>query len=80
MGVLQLPDPPALPDGLELDVESLGELALGHALRTAAEQEQDFPDVAGAIADWAEDVGMGTRYTALLLEPINGAQVTVDPG
>lgn len=75
VGVLQLPDPPALPDGLDLDAESLGELALGYALRTAAEQEQDFPDVAGAIADWAEDCGVGVRYTALRLEPVNGAPI-----
>lgn len=83
VGILQLPDPPALPDGLELDAESLGELALGHALRTAAELEQDFPDVAGAIVDWAEDCGVGTRYTGLRLEAVNGApmeSILVDTG
>jgi hypothetical protein len=44
--------------------------------------ESSEPDVAEALTDWAEELGIGTRYTSVDLEPSNGVLprfVVVDP-
>lgn len=81
VSVLQLPDLPPTDNTFGLEVESLGELALSRALHVAAGDSAE-PDVAEAFADWADELGIGARYTAINLESSNGAtprRVVVDP-
>lgn len=75
VSVLELPDMQP-EDALDLDVESLGELALGRALQVAAEMSTEA-DVAEALADWAEEIGVGVRYDSVTLEPGNRQQPAV---
>jgi hypothetical protein len=79
--VLQLPDIAPSEDTFGLEVETLGELALARALNVAAGDSAE-PDIAEAFTDWADELGIGARYTAVNLESSNGAsprRVVVDP-
>jgi hypothetical protein len=81
VGVLELPEEAADDETLDLDVPSLGELALGSALATAAGEETEQRDVAQAFVQLADDVGVGTRIAALTLEedsPAGRKCVTLD--
>lgn len=81
VGVLELPEETSDADTLDLDVQSLGELALTSALATAAGEETEQLDVAEAFVRLADDVGVGTRFAALTLEeehPAGHKSVTLD--
>lgn len=81
VGVLELPEETSDADTLNLDVQSLGELALTSALATAAGEETEQLDVAEAFVRLADDVGVGTRFAALTLEeehPARHKSVTLD--
>lgn len=81
VGVLELPEETADDERLDLDGESLGELALESALATAAGEETDQLDVAEAFVRLADEVGVGSRFEALTLEeerPAKRTSVTLD--
>jgi hypothetical protein len=84
VGVLELPENAADPttaEMLDLDVPSLGKLALQSALATAAGEQTGQLDVAEAFVRLADDVGVGTRFAALMLEedrPGGRRSVTLD--
>jgi hypothetical protein len=71
VSVLTLPDLQSSEDTLELDVESLGEVALTHTLDVAG-GERTERDVAEALTDWADEVGIGTRYDSVEFETSEG--------
>src|SRR5258708_3641880 len=66
VAVLEVPELPPTMGQLGLAVETLGELALDRTLAVAAGKKRD-PDVAGALAAWADSVGIGTRHDAIEL-------------
>jgi len=68
VGVLELPDERLDADSLDVDVQSLGEIALENALQTAAGDRTDQLDVAEAFVRLADDLGVGSRFSALVLE------------
>jgi len=68
VGVLELSDEIAEAEALDLDMPSLGHLAVESALATAAGEETEQLDVAEAFVRLADDVGVGTRFQALVLE------------
>ncbi len=81
VGVLELPEEAANADTLDVDVPSLGELALASALATAAGEETEQVDVAAALVQLMDDVGVGPRFQALTLEaegPADRTIVTLD--
>jgi len=79
VGVLELPDASSDEGTFELDVISLGEAAVDQALATATGQETEHRDVAAAFVRLADEVGVGSRFTALLLEDDDGRPlVTID--
>jgi len=81
VGVLELPEEAANADTLNVDVPSLGPLALGSALATAAGEETEQADVAEAVVRLADGVGVGSRFQALKLEaegPAERTTVTLD--
>jgi hypothetical protein len=82
VGVLELPDERLETDALELDDQSLGELALQNALQTAAGERTDQLDVAEAFVRLADDLGLGSRFSELILEdaalPAPHRRVTLD--
>ncbi|MEJ7656825.1 MAG: hypothetical protein WKF33_07335 [Thermoleophilaceae bacterium] len=76
VGVLELPEQAA-----NADVPSLGQLALGSALATAAGEETEQVDVAEALVWLVDDVGVGSRFRSLTLEeegPAGRKMVTLD--
>ena len=82
VGVLELPEEAANADTLNVDVPSLGPLALGSALATAAGEETEQVDVTGAFVRLVDDVGVGSRFQSLTLEeegPAGSKMVTLDP-
>jgi len=68
VGILQLPEETSDAETLDLDVPSLGDLAVESALATAAGEETEELDVAEAFVRLADDVGVGTRFAAVMLE------------
>jgi len=77
VGVLELPEEAARADTLDIDVPSLGELALA----TAAAEETEQVDVAAAFVQLVDDVGVGPRFQALTLQaegPTERMIVTLD--
>lgn len=79
VGVLELPDATGEDGTLDLDLVSLGEAAVDQALATASGDETEHRDVAEAFVRLADAVGVGTRFTALLLEDDDGSPpVTLD--
>jgi len=81
VGVLELPEEAASADTLDVDVPSLGELALASALATAAGEETEQVDVAAAFVQLVDDIGVGSRFQALKLEaegPAERTTVTLD--
>jgi len=67
VAVLDVPTSPVVSDGLlELkDIANLGEYALDRALKTANATSSGDRDVAAAFAEWASEMGVGTRYEAI---------------
>jgi hypothetical protein len=69
---LEIPEiqpPPNGPDGLELDVSTLGEDALEQVLDTAlGEKSGIHPDVARSLYRVIDKLGIGTRYDGIELE------------
>jgi len=68
-------------DTLDVDVPSLGPLALESALATAAGSETEQVDVAEAFVRLVDDVGVGSRFRSLTLEeegPAERRMVTLD--
>ncbi|MBJ7604470.1 MAG: hypothetical protein JF888_15015 [Candidatus Dormibacteraeota bacterium] len=66
--VLQFPDAP--PNGVSFDlgdVISLGETALTYAVSTATEGRRAYSDVAAALVQLANDIGVGSRCKAVAL-------------
>lgn len=81
VGVLELPEEAANADTLNVDVPSLGQLALESALATAAGDETEQVDVAEAFVRLVDDVGVGSRFRSLTLEedgPAERKTVTLD--
>ena len=81
VGILELPDEAADSETLDLDTQSLGELALKSALATAAGEEIEQRDVAEAFVRLADDVGVGTRIEAVTFQEgtsVRGKCVTLD--
>ena len=68
VGVLELPDERLEDEALQLDDQSLGELALENALQTAAGERTDQLDVAEAFVRLADDLGVGTRFSEVIFE------------
>lgn len=68
VSVLALPEVERDPDALELDVTTLGELALGLTLDVASGTTDEYPDVAKVIAAVADEIGVGSRYEAVVFE------------
>lgn len=68
VAVLEAPERLAESGALDLADRGLGELAIDRALRTAAGDEDDLPDVADAFVRIADDVGIGRRYDAVVFE------------
>jgi len=80
VGILELPTVEPDPSQLELDPSTLGETALGYALRTAAGEADDV-DVARAFVKLLDQVGVGSRYEAVTFEtdlPNVPRQVVID--
>jgi hypothetical protein len=80
VGVLELPAE-APEDRLDVDVASLGDLAVDAALATAAGEETEHVDVADAFVRLSDDLGVGTRFDALTIEeerPGERRTVTLD--
>lgn len=68
VGVLELPEIERDPDAFDLDVTTLGELALDLVLDVVSGTTDEYPDVARALASVADDVGVGSRYQAVVFE------------
>lgn len=68
VGVLELPSETVEEERLDVDVPSLGDLALDAALATAAGEETQQVDVADAFVRLSDDLGVGTRFDALTIE------------
>lgn len=68
VGVLELPQLGTDEDKLDLGDASLGELAVESTFATAAGAETRHVDVADALVQLADEVGIGSRFDALLLE------------
>lgn len=68
IGVLELPDEELDADAFDIDVSHVGEMAVESALATAAGVRTDQPDVAEAFYKLADDLGVGTRFSAVVLE------------
>jgi hypothetical protein len=68
VGVLELPEETTNAETMNLDDPSLGELALEGALATAAGERTEQRDVAEAFVRLADEIGVGTRFAALMLE------------
>lgn len=68
VGVLELPDIEREPDALDVDVTTLGELALALTLDIASGVTNEYPDVANVLASVADELGVGSRYEAIVFE------------
>src|SRR4030088_602416 len=67
VGVLELPDVRGGDDDLEFgDVATLGETALIQTIETAAGQGPGYRDVTRALVNLADELGIGSRYTAFV--------------
>ncbi len=67
-----------LGDNLGLDAETVSALALGIAVRAAAEEAETYPDVARAWSDLGHEVGIGARYERVTINPPQGSSVVID--
>jgi len=67
VGVLELP-PDSGEETLEVDVPSLGDLAVDAALATAVGEETRHVDVADAFVRLSDELGVGARFEALTIE------------
>jgi len=81
VGVLELPEIERDSEASDLDVTTLGELALGLTLDVASGATDQYPDVAHVLAGIADEVGIGSRYEAVVFEhegPKGRREVRVD--
>lgn len=81
VGVLELPPDTVDEETLDVDVASLGDLALNAALATVAGDETEHVDVADAFVRLSDELGVGTRFEALTIEEERGGDrrtVTLD--
>jgi hypothetical protein len=68
VGVLELADAPEEAETLDLEAAGLGELALDAALATITAPEQAQLDVAEAFVRLADDIGLGSRFAAVVFD------------
>src|SRR5438445_13079665 len=69
VGVLELPDISAGDDDLDFgEVTTLGEAALVQTIETAAGERPGYRDVARTLVNLADELGIGSRYTAFVIE------------
>jgi hypothetical protein len=66
--VLEIPDFGAPEEGLDIDVASLGEAALGELVGAADPQSHPDPIVAKALLDLTDTLRVGERYDALTFD------------
>jgi hypothetical protein len=82
MPVLELPVPEAGPSEFDLEARSLGELAVDATLACLEGSEEDWA-IASSLAQIADEVGIGLRYTSLVIEDFQGTHqqrsVVLDP-
>jgi len=68
VGILELPSDETEEESFDVDVPSLGELALDAAFATAGGEETEHIDVADALVRLVDELGVGTRLDAVTLE------------